>query len=57
MFIIAAMEKFVILESEDVGVFGGMLTVSVDLGIKMNGLIVGEVVGLGEVDEYEGEFA
>ena len=57
LFIIAAMEKFVILESEDVGVFGWMLTVSVGLGIKMNGLIVGEVVGLGEVDEYEGEFA
>ena len=57
LFIIAAIEKFVILESEDVGVFGWVLTVSVDLGMKMNGFIVGEDVGLGEVEENDVELA
>ena len=56
LFMIAAMEKFVILDSEGVGVFGWILTVSVDLGMKTNGLRGGEDVGLGEDEEYGGEF-
>ena len=55
LFMIAAMEKFVILESVEVGVFGWML-LSVDLGMKINGLIEGEDEGFGEVEEYEGDF-
>ena len=38
LFIMAAIEKFVILDSEDVGLFGCILELSLDLGRNKNGL-------------------
>ena len=52
LFIMAAIEKLVILDSKGVGVFGCISDV---LGIKIKGFVVAEDVVLGDVEEYVGE--
>ena len=52
LFIMAAIEKLVILDSKGVGVFGCISDV---LGIKIKGFVVDEDVVLGDVEEYVGE--
>ena len=55
LFIMAAIEKFVILDSEDVGLFGCILELSLDLGRNKNGLLSPDEIFFGEFWGYGGE--